>query len=397
MNTNLADRVRDFRVRVQDEARSMSPIDLEFQGVRFRIHGDVPEVERELRFRFEPYYSFDPAVDAPPRFEIYASQTQAPADLLATLSSNQASSLPIQLHRTVQKYRRMGRALECGEQLAVLQDPTQTLTVSDLRSKCCAVSNRDVKLLAKDVRRLVRDLLGATLLATESVELHASGVAIDGEAIAFCGEANRGKTTALLQILRSRTGRIMCNGRLFLRRESPRPVAVGVPEHILVRPGTLASHPEFLHRFPTSLQESLDRGECPWELDQTQKISVRLADLLQTYECGITSEAPLGAIVLVDFNREEKGPLVHEVPRSLTRERLEPMILEPDACRRRFWHGLVSPNWPQYESRRRELIERIATETPHFQLRRGSSERDFQSELWRALESHGIGEGIGRS
>lgn len=91
--------------------------------------------------------------------------------------------------------------------------------------------------------RVVREYAHNHTVRTDGLMLHAAGVILDGVAIGIAGPKSAGKTTLLLRALATPHSAFLSNDRLLVR-PGRRPLAVGVPSVIRLRPGTRELFPE---------------------------------------------------------------------------------------------------------------------------------------------------------
>jgi len=389
MATSIEREARQAVRRAAERAARGPGFDACFHGMTFRVHSTVPAVRRQIEERFTPYYGVSERSPAPPDYTVVALQTDVLKRFDALLQDG--ASLEIQPHPTIARYHRRGVAIDLDEIRIVRQYPSDSYCAADPMRRTAVVTCDDPVTLGQDVRRLLRDLLAATLLVRGHQELHASGVALGDAGVAFAGESNSGKTTLLFDVLRTGRAALMCNGRLFIEESEGGVTATGVPEHFLVRLGTLAGLPEFRPRHPRELTEAMSEGRSPWTLDQTAKISLQLAEVLSTYRARVMTRAPLR--VLVFANLQAVGdPVVRDLSPAAVRETVPSVVADEDGCRRRFWHGLVQPDWDAFARQRERIVHRMLDTLRFIEIRRspdGASVVD--RHLLDRLRQAGIG------
>jgi hypothetical protein len=98
--------------------------------------------------------------------------------------------------------------------------------------------------------RVVREYAHNHAVRTEGLIVHAAGVTLDGSAIGIAGPPSAGKTTLLLRALARPHSAFLSNDRLLVRPER-RPLALGVPSVIRLRPGTRELFPELTAKLRT--------------------------------------------------------------------------------------------------------------------------------------------------
>jgi hypothetical protein len=99
--------------------------------------------------------------------------------------------------------------------------------------------------------RVVREYAHNHAVRTEGLMLHAAGVILDGVAIGIAGPKSAGKTTLLLRALATPHSAFLSNDRLLIQ-PGRRPLAVGVPSVVRLRPGTRELFPELTARLRTA-------------------------------------------------------------------------------------------------------------------------------------------------
>jgi len=145
--------------------------------------------------------------------------------------------------------------------------------------------------------------IAATRFRKTRIDLHAASVEHGGRAMLIAGPKNAGKTTLSLHLVRSAGCQFVANDRSFVGAAAPGHVVEGMPTAVKIRPPTLASFPELLHRLPPvarpylySLAELEGARPSDEEAEGVDfaltpiQIAVRLA-------AGTRAAAPLGAIV----------------------------------------------------------------------------------------------------
>lgn len=308
---------------------------LAFDGTTIRLESALPEVVDELRRRLVPYYALDRAVPAEPDLTVRIAATpldDAPAP-------DGARPFDIQPHPGVHRYRRRGLLADDGPRRHVVLRETGTRCLIDRSTREISfagdVSTEGARReLARDVRRTIRDVVNARLIAAGHVELHASGVGRDGRILAVAGASGSGKTSYLMAILGASDARLVCNGRLFVRSCADGLECVGVPEHVLLRPGVAMLYRD---RFP-ALADALEVAGTadPWRTRPNDKVSVQMREVLDVFG---TSPMPVGR--LRTLLRPTPGVQdVAAVGAAGARAAMGEVVQPPASVRRRFWHGL---------------------------------------------------------
>lgn len=140
---------------------------------------------------------------------------------------------------------------------------------------------------------------------------HAAAAVVGGEAIGIAGFSGGGKSSLMLRLMGlSPEARYLTNDRLFLSRDSPgagKTQARGIPKLPRVNPGTLVSIPELGPL--VSAERRTELLEMPaadlWKLEEKHDV-----DIDAVYGPGrIDTHAPLGAILVLNWDRNSTDPL----------------------------------------------------------------------------------------
>jgi len=358
--------------------KSGSSLHIEFGGVQLNVTFGNEEVRQELERRTGYHYSIQDVSPAPndhsDAYSIVVTSTRVTLDrLFEQCYSGQVS---IQRHHRMQRYTRSAMMVQLSDGRLLSTEPASATIFTQPSTRSAIVSHPDPVVLAKECRRLIRDIVNADLLAGGAIELHAAGVALPGrQVIAFAGDSNSGKTTLALGLVRAGRASLVCNGRLFVAADDDLR-ALGPPEHILVRQGTLAGWPEFSHLLPSAAQDQLKHGVSRWQLDDGDKVSLQLRDIAETWRCAFSSQGPLRAIVLCDLRSAslDENSGLKQLSGSAAKKGIQHNVVDETGWSRRLWHGLVEKPSPTIPGQRTRLAERIASEVPIFSLTRSPAQ-----------------------
>lgn len=155
--------------------------------------------------------------------------------------------------------------------------------------------------------RVVRELLLAGALSRQrAVQLHASGVVLDGEAVLFVGPKRSGKTTLAAHLAIATGASLMANDRVAVRRgDRGRLWAVGLPSIVSVRSGTRELLPRLAARLPVAAhaaRRSLAElpGAPPAPGGNERRFT--LLQVARAAGVALASAAPLKAIAVVSVD-----------------------------------------------------------------------------------------------
>jgi hypothetical protein len=368
-------------------AREQQPalhyVQCSLHGITVGIWSAADEVRRELDDRFGAYYEFRDGGQAPTDYEIIALVSDRRPDVEPVFALGR--EVAIQPHLLMERYRRAGLAVDDEAWRLVKQVPSETIVLTERTTRTMVATNHSPGTLAKDTRRLLRDVVAAALIQRGAVELHASGVARNDLAVAFAGSSNAGKTTLLVETLRARAGDLLCNGRVFLRAAEDRITALGVPEHILFRPGTLAQIPELRVHWPSELTAAVDRGEDIWQRDQTQKVSVQVRDLLACLQVRAVAAAELRVIALVDLTAMNDGTPIVPLSAAIG-EHIDPLLGDDRTYQRRLWHGAVTLDPATVAAHRAAVLAALAERVQVVTVQRSPQLAAVPAALFRLAE-----------
>jgi HprK-related kinase B len=138
---------------------------------------------------------------------------------------------------------------------------------------------------------------------------HAAGLILNGNAIALAGFSGGGKSTLMLHLMEHPKSRYLTNDRLFIRHQGVGVEAVGIPKLPRVNPGTLVNNPRL-----APLIDEKRRGEllelpkqALWELEE--KFDVDVEKLYGHHRIDTSTPVPLAALVILNWDREERSPV----------------------------------------------------------------------------------------
>jgi HprK-related kinase B len=136
---------------------------------------------------------------------------------------------------------------------------------------------------------------------------HASGLVRNGRTLGMAGFSGGGKSTLMLQLLERPGIRYLTNDRLFIRRDDGQVMAAGIPKLPRVNPGTIVHNPR-LHPLIAAgeRQRLLDLPQQElWDLED--KYDVMIDELYGPGQ--IAQDAPLGAFLVLNWQRDSDAPL----------------------------------------------------------------------------------------
>ena len=136
---------------------------------------------------------------------------------------------------------------------------------------------------------------------------HAAGLVYRGRSLGIAGFSGGGKSTLMLHMLDDDEVTFMSNDRLFIHAGSGQVEARGIPKMPRINPGTIV-HNETLHSLiPAQRRKVLLRLPAAelWELEEKYD-----APIDRLYGPGrITAEAPLSAVLILDWQRDSDREL----------------------------------------------------------------------------------------
>ncbi len=142
------------------------------------------------------------------------------------------------------------------------------------------------------------------------LELHAAAVEAAGRGIVIAGPKRAGKTTLLLELLRSGLARPVANDRCFAGLRDGEARVRGMPTAVKMRPEALAAFPEValpdLERPYLHSVEEFERARRAVPVPRERR-SVTPAQLAARLGGAPVAAAPLGAIVLPRIDRRADG------------------------------------------------------------------------------------------
>jgi len=136
---------------------------------------------------------------------------------------------------------------------------------------------------------------------------HASGLVHNGRTLAIAGFSGGGKSTLMLNMLENPQVSYLSNDRLFIKSDDTSRKAAGIPKLPRINPGTILHNERLLPLIPAQQRASLlalPKDEL-WELEQ--KYDVLIDELYGTDR--IVQQAPLGAFLVLNWQRDSQQPL----------------------------------------------------------------------------------------
>ncbi|MEJ1336443.1 MAG: HprK-related kinase B [Candidatus Sedimenticola sp. (ex Thyasira tokunagai)] len=157
---------------------------------------------------------------------------------------------------------------------------------------------------------------------------HAAGLVHNGKTLGIAGFSGGGKSTLMLHMLENPGIDYLTNDRLFIKTDSTTTHGAGIPKLPRVNPGTIVHNPRLHQLIPAEQRESLldlPKDEL-WELEDKYDVLID-----QVYGSGrITTEAPLAAFLILNWQRESTQPLtLQQVDLSERRDLLGALMKSP--------------------------------------------------------------------
>jgi len=136
---------------------------------------------------------------------------------------------------------------------------------------------------------------------------HASGLVYKGQTLGIAGFSGGGKSTLMLHMMDNPDISYLTNDRLFIRSHGDSNDAVGIPKLPRINPGTILHNPRLQALIPAQQREALLNlpKEELWELEQ--KYDVLIDELYGPDR--ITPQAPLGAFLILNWQRDSSQPV----------------------------------------------------------------------------------------
>ncbi len=136
---------------------------------------------------------------------------------------------------------------------------------------------------------------------------HAAGLVRQRRALGIAGFSGGGKSTLMLHMMEEPAVRYLTNDRLFVRRVGSETRAAGIPKLPRVNPGTIVHNPRLQSMLPEAQRDrllNLPNAQL-WALEEKYDVAI---DALYG-EDRIASEAPLGAFLVLNWQRDSDRPL----------------------------------------------------------------------------------------
>ncbi|VAX13662.1 Uncharacterized protein Deba_0381 [hydrothermal vent metagenome] len=146
---------------------------------------------------------------------------------------------------------------------------------------------------------------------------HAAGLVYKDTAYAFAGFSGGGKSTLMLHLLNHENTAYLTNDRLFIKSEKGHISAAGIPKLPRINPGTIVHNPR-LHGLITEQQRQAFLAmpaEKLWDLEDKYDVFID-----KIYGANrILAQAPLGALIILNWQRDSESDLIVEKVELATR------------------------------------------------------------------------------
>ena len=131
---------------------------------------------------------------------------------------------------------------------------------------------------------------------------HASGLVYAGQCLGIAGFSGGGKSTLMLHMLDNDEVSYLTNDRLFVRVESGRTLACGIPKLPRINPGTIVNNPRLRGMISREKREQLLQlpPQELWELEDKYDVHID-----QVYGSGrIVTRAPISNFLILNWKRD---------------------------------------------------------------------------------------------
>ncbi|MEV7013771.1 hypothetical protein [Streptosporangium sp. NPDC051022] len=240
----------------------------------------------------------------------------------------------------------------------------------------------------KDLALLVLHVLQRTLEARGQLQIHASAVVVDGQAVLFSGPKRSGKTTCFLDAIVRTGARPLSVDKVHLAAD---PVTggfqvFGIPTRLRVLAGTLQKYPGSWDGFIPEEYRGVGE-ERLWRGESDSKVSIPLTSLRTVTGKDFTLQAPLGMIVLPDVARGRE-PLLREVTDPLeVAELMRPNVYTPDNPEEDWWSGIGEHLAADLRARAEDFLAGIGATVPILRLEGAERIDHLIQEAQRRLRS----------
>jgi HprK-related kinase B len=136
---------------------------------------------------------------------------------------------------------------------------------------------------------------------------HASGLVMNGKALAIAGFSGGGKSTLMLKLLDHDEIGYLTNDRLFIRANGSGTNALGIPKLPRINPGTIVHNPKLHGLISAEKRQQLLRLPTArlWEIEDKYDVHME-----RIYGAGrIVPRAPLHAFLVLNWQRDSSAPL----------------------------------------------------------------------------------------
>jgi len=179
-----------------------------------------------------------------------------------------------------------------------------------LQSHHCLIASGPCRKYANQVINFINSQYMNMLQNRGWLICHAAGLVYRDRGLGIAGFSGGGKSTLMLHLLDNDEVSYLTNDRLFIRTESGRTLARGIPKLPRINPGTIIHNQNLHSLIPVQQREALLQLPAAklWELEEKYDVQID-----RLYGPGrIVQEAPLTAFLILDWQRDSDAALVIE-------------------------------------------------------------------------------------
>lgn len=204
-----------------------------------------------------------------------------------------------------------------------------------------------------DLKRIVIDCFARYYDFKKVYFVHGASVVNkqNGMATVFVGASGSGKTTNMLQFLNTNSYNYMANDRIGFYVQDSQVYVIGFPSNVGIRASTLEIYPEIKRRLVKYFSDTEYAANIIESLinNCTNKLSIKINNLKQAFQCDSIFCAPLGTLIFTEFDKNSNKVEVEKITLDEVIERMEKYKIHAVSKEQIYLNDVISFDVDKYE------------------------------------------------
>ncbi len=159
--------------------------------------------------------------------------------------------------------------------------------------------------------RIIREVLVRKMEDRGYAFTHATGFKVNGKGYCVIANSGGGKTTLMIKMLEHTSdSKLISNDRVFLKKENDVLKMCAFPIPIVFAMGTVKGSRKLTEKFTKDKLTEHYFGISLDEVDFSKKMEFNLTDIENVFDCSLSKEETVNAIIIPKINHELKGDIV---------------------------------------------------------------------------------------